>query len=396
MLDLYAVCLLATLAISFTYYIAHAPYSAKDRRLTSLRMIRNLLDPPDASVEDLLLARSIPNDRLTRAFELTNTFVSPDPSVHIHFRETAIHMLQSAPKWPKFLNTSIEAVSVSLPDTVVPFDRFIQEVTMRVVLTGLLHATDDMAQLEPDDIHIVSALITELWTLSKKPDHIDGVLLEKLNHHLRRLIPDEQRYPNPLDYVIPSWETLWRVVAAVIRSVHSNTEYRTAFAAFYNKPDTIQYREHQQLQASVEGIILETLRLYPPSKRIARAVRPSSLTQRLCPVPLSYFTDTNATQVYTADIESVHMSETIWGPNASAFDARRVYGNSADPRTILAFGYGPLKCVAKQWAPIATAVIVAAVLDRVNATEYRLIEGCGSGGRNDWNGWTICRVDRSK
>jgi hypothetical protein len=59
----------------------------------------------------------------------------------------------------------------------------------------------------------------------------------------------------------------------------------------------------------------------------------------------------------------------------------------------MAFGFGRLGCVAKEWAPMAAGLIVAAVLGEVDEEVYEIITGPNMGGRVGWDGWFVRRKD---
>ncbi|KAJ6630308.1 hypothetical protein B0H10DRAFT_1984027, partial [Mycena sp. CBHHK59/15] len=197
-----------------------------------------------------------------------------------------------------------------------------------------------MASLASSDIDIATNLITDIWILSKKPDQIQPHLLEMLNRSLRRILPDQDKYPNPIDFVIPTWETLWRVVAVTLP---------IAFQDLFDNPDKEQFRAPDSGNA---------LRLHPPVKHISRHV----------------FRQKFDTAV--ADIESAQRSP-LWvpAPDPEIYDPARFLRQPSHARDILAFGYGPLKCAAIHWAPMAAAVIVAAILNQVDGRDLYIVSG---------------------
>ena len=133
--------------------------------------IRKLLDPPSAKLADLLAARATPNERLIRVFSLTNTFVSPDPIVHNTFIARASSILRAAKRrgWHHFQQVIVDAVEASLPHDAAgrDFDSFIQDITLRVALVGLLEVNTSVTDFQAADINAVTMLITLLWSLSK-------------------------------------------------------------------------------------------------------------------------------------------------------------------------------------------------------------------------------------
>ncbi|KAJ7084873.1 hypothetical protein B0H15DRAFT_923543 [Mycena belliarum] len=397
-LKLYGICLCAailTFFFIFRFWSLHRQGTVLHQTLESIRL---LLDPPDTPKDTLLRSRASANARLVGAFHLTNTFVSPDPAVNSAFRTQSSRLLQAAQRdWRQFSDIALQAVEMALPDRRLnsPFDGFVATVTLSTIIVGLLEPHADIAALAANDLEIVSNLITHIWILSKKPEPIPPQLLQKLNDHLRHLIPDQLVYPNPLDFVIPTWETLWRVVAAALVHIHRDVIASEAFRDLIENPSFVQFRASRlaRTSPSVEDYILETLRLDPPVRHMARkTVRQSKLTEFLPrflagSIPPQEFTE-------VADIESAQRSA-FWGDHPETFEAARfrLDSESVSSGDLLAFGCGPLKCVASQWAPMAVAVIVGAILNRVDGSGYSIVHGRGVGGRQGWEGWTVCRVD---
>ncbi|KAF7324461.1 hypothetical protein MSAN_02518100 [Mycena sanguinolenta] len=338
------------------------------------KSIRDLLDPPCASTDTLLRSRSSPNARLLRAFHLSNTFVSPDPTVYANF----LH-------WTSFNDVALHAVELTLPELPIPFHVFIRSVTLRTIIVGLLDPHTDMTSLASNDVDIVTNLITDIWMLSKKPGPIPEYLLEMLNDRLRHLIPNQGEYPNPLDFVIPTWETLWRVVAVTLAYVHTDAEARRAFLDLTDNPDGDQFcaLKLDGTAPSVENYMSESLRLHPP------AISPHHF-------PSWYHRISNPTptpKIHVADIESAQRS-VLWESDSSppeAFDAARFL---REPKAceILAFGTGPLKCTAINWAPMAAALIVGTILNRVDGVNYYIVRGERVGERTGWDGWMVRKV----
>ncbi|KAG5350767.1 hypothetical protein C0989_009357 [Termitomyces sp. Mn162] len=358
--------------------------------------LQHLLSPPNASSRDLLTSRALPNARLIKAFALTNTFVSCEVDIHTAFVGRAMFLLKSVTErgWVHFQNIAVDSVEEALSHAdEKDFDIFVQDVTMRVALVAILGIDVSVGELDSEDIHIVSMLITLLWSLSKQPDPIPADLLPRLNRHLRRLIPDEIAYPNPLDFVIPVWETMWRVIAT---SVAYAQNFSYIFSELHCSPTMDQFRHFDGTHPSVEWFITEVMRLHPPSKRIARA---SLIHPFPAFLPLSF--DKLTAKLFgpllrreCADIGSVLRSKCIWGADADVFEPLRFHSNrlTRDQEMIksLPFGCGRYKCVAANWAPMAAGIISAAILDRVQSgSDFRLVTGKSIGDREGWSGWSV-------
>ncbi|KAH9032892.1 hypothetical protein EDB85DRAFT_1953580 [Lactarius pseudohatsudake] len=347
---------------------------------SNLSDIVALLDPPGASIPELLQARARPNTRLVRSFGLQNTFVSADSLVRKQFVARAQEILRQHTRYlmdfPDVVRGIVAESAIRLRSPPrrpsISFAIFIQVVTLRVVVESLLGGSIP-EDSDSGTVFVVEA-INDLWTLSKK--HHDSAappqlatLLESLNTYLRTWIPEQ--YERPLDFVIPAYETMWRVVAAsVARAVHDRGAC-AAFSAFLGSPLEDQFVRFEDAQPSVEAFICEVLRLHPPSRRLARAA-PSGLGFQF---PLWAHATT-----HVANIEALHQDTEIWGSDAGVFDPMRFHQSRlshGQKQAFMPFSYGRLRCVAFKEAPRFAAIVAAAVLEIVSSPEakYRLV--CG-------------------
>ncbi|KAJ7271056.1 hypothetical protein C8J57DRAFT_1320553 [Mycena rebaudengoi] len=380
MFELYAICI-CTAIVTFFFLPRLGRRLFRSSPYADITSIHSFLHPPGTTINELLCSRSEANARLVDAFHLTNTFVSPDPTIHKSFVKHSHRLLRAANErgWPHFRDICRQAVDASLPES--SFSTFIQGATLRAIIVGFLAAEDNinMASLHSSDVNIVTALISKLLSLSKGPQPVQPALLNTLNHHLRRLLSDRDAHPNPLNHVIPAWEMMWRVVAVTVARAHNSEDGRRIFARFAENPIVSQFRESVGA-ASVEGWICETLRLHPPVKRIARRVT----------APWEWLFGFWGIGRYmaVADIEKAQRSPAEWGETAEVYDPSR-HAEEGHSRALLAFGHGPLGCVAGDWAPKAAAVLVAAILARLDGTEYGVAAGREIGGRVGWEDWTI-------
>ncbi|KAF7359091.1 hypothetical protein MSAN_01250200 [Mycena sanguinolenta] len=328
MLEFYGICIFAAI---FSFFLLSPALSAVSSPQAIVhnthQSIRGLLDPPGLSLDTLLRSRASPNARLVRAFHLSNTFVSPDPTIHANFlRKTGSLLRAAKDDWAGFNGVAQQAVELALSDQPTSFDTFVRSATLYTTIVGLLDPHVDMTSLASNDVNIVTNLITDLWILSKNPAHIP-----------------EHAYPNPLDFVIPAWETLWRVVAVTLAHITRHIFKHSLLTTFL--PDLIASR-------------------IPP--RI---------------------------ETHIADIESAQRSA-LWEFDSSppeAFDAARFM---REPKAceLLTFGAGRLKCAAMNWAPIAAALIVGAILNRADGVAHDIERGERVGERTGWDGWTVRKV----
>ncbi|KAL0070413.1 hypothetical protein AAF712_002244 [Marasmius tenuissimus] len=362
---------------------------------TTMKGIQRLLKPDNVDDYSLLQSRSIPNQRLVTAFELTNTFVSADAAVHENFRRKAQRMLRR--DWVEFLQVATDAANMSLPSispgNVRQLDHFIQITTLRIVLIFLLGVQRQPKDMNDEDLQITAELISELWSRSKTQPTVDSESLNRLNHHLRRLIDDNEAFPNPLDFVIPTWETMWRVVATTVTYADDSPQYRETFGRLQTGSPATSFHDASD-GPSAHSIVTEVLRLHPPSRRIHRAT-----TRPFLGIPTFLDKFVSVTRQEMADVEAYHLSQDVWGPSAKAFDPTRHENPVAEGGDILAFGWGPLQCVAKKWAPMAIGMTVSAILEVLGTdaesgiSDFILVRGERIGGREGWDGWEVRKRD---
>ncbi|EJD49452.1 hypothetical protein AURDEDRAFT_112611 [Auricularia subglabra TFB-10046 SS5] len=165
---------------------------------------------------------------------------------------------------------------------------------------------------------------------------------------------------NPLEFIVPAFETLWRVVAVAFAEAHGTEAWCAPFLSLATSTD-VAPAAFREGTPSVDDFINEVLRLRPPTRRIERIWGGKSVK---------------------ADVERAQRNPSIWGAHADEFDPLR-------PKTgeLLAFGARPLKCPGATWAPQAAGILVAALLSE----GLRLQRGMKLGGRDGWDDWRVTR-----
>ncbi|KZW03082.1 hypothetical protein EXIGLDRAFT_636708, partial [Exidia glandulosa HHB12029] len=270
----------------------------------------------------------------------------------------------------------------------IAFDAYVQAVTLACIFRTLFDAPVKPDALKLHDLVRVGRGITTLWNHSKTSlePHPDELL--EVNHHLRRwLRPDGDGTPglsrddehwtlradeNPLEFLVPAFETLWRVVAISYAHALPRADWSQPFLALASTTNIrlASFKTTTQTPSapnlSVESYINEVLRVYPPTRRIARLDPNSGL------------------DIIKASVELAQRDTAIWGRTANTFDPARPIVSGK----LLAFGAKPLKCPGASWAPQAAGVIVAALL----ATQHVDVQrGAKVGGRDGWDGWLVRR-----
>ena len=250
---------------------------------------------------------------------------------------------------------------------------------------------------EPSDVRVVTKGINFLWTTSKSPSFCPASPeLVQINKHLRNWIPNDSDNPfheNPLEIILPAYETLWRLVAHAFTYVEANPCYTSPFLDFFNNPTNKQFVMPGISDGpSAQDILKEVLRLHPPTKRIKRSQDefpsiPAWIRRRIFKAA-GFNCDSACRNNLAADIEALQRSS-VWGPSPHEFDAMRHRASTeAQKECFIPFGLGPLMCVASSLAPRLSGMIVAGVASK---DDIELTRGENLGSREGWEGWKIGR-----
>jgi hypothetical protein len=388
-------CITLAIALFFLLAVLRLQCRRRLRVYSTYSDIAKLLDPPHSPIPLLLSARAQPNGRLARVFGLGNTFVSAESRVRKQFTARAKELLREHTRhfaaFPDSARRTVAGVASNLLSSpphprqnAIPFATFVQVVTMRLVVCSFLGG--NIPQDTDEDVIFVVRAINELWTSSKKrPTHTQAEALERLNGHLLRWLPT---YERPLDFIIPSYETMWRLVAVTVARAGHDRGAQAAFSAYLDSPNECQYKNFNNGGPSVEHFVCEVLRLHPPSRRLARASHSSP--------QFPGFPTWGSAGDEVADLEALHRDTHIWGQQGHIFDPMRFHPtilSHEQRRAFIPFGHGPLRCIASKEAPRFAAIVAASILRVVDepssSARYRLVCGEKLGRRDGWDGWSI-------
>ncbi|OQD73068.1 hypothetical protein PENDEC_c017G02879 [Penicillium decumbens] len=171
---------------------------------------------------------------------------------------------------------------------------------------------------------------------------------------------------------------MWRVVLRGFLQVRffitADPEWCSVLKAFAESPSKKQFEWRPEGtvlstgSASAKDIVMEILRLYPPTRRVFRAyrwqenTRYSTAENRSTEDPKSY-------KIIAADIEACHLNNDIWGLDAKAFRPLRWHHLSQEQNeAFMPFGARPFECPAKaQFGPqmigLLIGILVSALED---------------------------------
>ncbi|OAX35862.1 hypothetical protein K503DRAFT_342803 [Rhizopogon vinicolor AM-OR11-026] len=216
---------IASATAALAAILATSLLTPRTRVHTSVQSIQELLGPHDLPLSALLRARAKPNHRLVKALGISSTFVTDDPHVHESFTHEAKHLIavvsakDHGDGWMGFVDMVDICVNRYLNSESLDYATFVQSATLSIVLTGLLGA--DIEDLDLADVEFVTKAINDRWAQSKANDALPTEVLDQINSHITRWVPDRV---NPLNLIIPAYETMWRVVAIAV--VYSNRDRR--------------------------------------------------------------------------------------------------------------------------------------------------------------------------
>ncbi|KIY46253.1 hypothetical protein FISHEDRAFT_47605 [Fistulina hepatica ATCC 64428] len=325
----------------------------------------------------------------------TNTFISEDTDIHHQFVSAMCKLIKAPTNWISVRDIATPAVRDILHGTEsVPFDFFVGQVTLQTICSGLLQSPPAPGIDYRVHLHAAVRGITQLWIASKaaQPTQLYITTSNTLHDDLRALLPDIAHFPNPIDYIIPTYETMCRVVATLIaHTCHDPHRCQTLYN-LYDQPTSQQFAHRGirtgEPRVSARDRVWETLRVHPPTKRIGRVMPDSSFICRMFGLTRDV--------LHRADIEAAHTAN-VWGEEPGRWRPERFIpgeGGAESSPHLLAFGYGPGACIAREWAPMAAGVIAVAILYGLEdpSGQYKIVKRPCVGDREGWEGWEVMKV----
>ncbi|KAI9778061.1 MAG: hypothetical protein M1835_005075 [Candelina submexicana] len=312
-----------------------------------------------------LEARAAPNQRLVRTFNIDNAFTTIDPDYWLQFRRKSANLLsKNDMQWRVFSGTNLEIVRGIISGYIWSGGVDIVNLVQTLVLKFAIHILFDVQPTPSNDraILVIAQKINELWLASKSHSPASSITKDQreLFSELQTVIRFDENNPreNPLNLILPAYETMWRIVLRCFLEVRFRNEelspgYFDAFSAFLKDPTLSSFKKRSGTNSiSVEHIVNESLRLYPPTRRIYR--------------------QKNRSSTVAADIEFLHRDPTIWGEDALRFRPARWGSTSEDAlKAFMPFG-GPRRftCPSKGNAGPRMIGLLVAVLLEVFSSEY--------------------------
>ena len=395
-----------TIIVSFAIapLVAYILWKLHARRARNISTVQHKFSDPKACKEILdctgyasgdrntinpVESRANPNQRLVRAFDIDNAFTTKDDEYRISFTREARGKLSALKKadWKRIAGHADALLQYGLARKQCCLDSLVRSMSLKITLHTLFKL--DPMHMDDESIEKITSSINDLWVESKISVEPSAPTKKKLRQALARFFPNtEFSGPgNPLNFILPAYETLWRVVLSGFIEVAFREgalpDWRLELVRFIEDPtgDKLKFASCDK-SIPVEFIIKEALRLYPSTKSVYREFRME--TKR-------------ATDIVIADIEKCHRIPSLWGINPDTFDPSRWKDLKAEAKkAFMPFGYLKFTCPAKHvYGPMMIAVLVAVLAKHITAEKWTLELYCaGSETGHELRGNDALKADR--
>lgn len=328
-------------------------------------------DSGDRNTISRVQSRAIPNQRLVRTFGIDNAFTTTDDNYRKDFRRHAKEKITlDDGTWKTIADLAEQLVGSAIPQpggdiASIRLDSLGQSVTLKMTL----HVLFDLDPLQLDDklILYIAQQINFLWAQSKSIKYPTDANQKGLRKALGSIFPGVGRNArqNPLNLILPAYETMWRVALFCFIEVTfrqgARAEWKQVLIEFLADPTKARFEERgpDPCVVSAADIVNEALRLYPPTKSVYRRF---------------HMAGKDYPENVAADIEACHRTLAIWGNDSWLFRPSRwsMIGNEAR-NTFMPFGGSTFVCPAKQdFGPRMIGVVVAALAAHITSRDWKL------------------------
>ncbi|KAI2620496.1 cytochrome P450 [Hypoxylon sp. NC1633] len=415
-ISLFAVAVILVVSyVTFTQRRRRIPRLSARQHVQQHRSIADFSIIGDTDIVFRLQSRTLPNTRLLEVFNVKNSFTTILPDVHYKFVQSARDIIsKNGDKWDDFFRVTTTVLEKSIHHlepsgrllTLAPLLRVYCFVSMLHVLFDT-----DTEKVDFGDAFIATEAINSLWHHSKDPKApISAEDQEQLFAALRRMLPDRDPLvpeENPLNLIMPGYETVWRVVLLTYISAGFRADQETV-SQLQVVADSVPVCLHSKFEKNEElsralCFAKEGLRLYPPTRRLYRRVPRATRIDGLRDETSVGF------DVEAADVEKCHRNLDIWGPDALLYRPTRFLTGkkrtlTADMRhAYIPFGTGPHTCpAAAGFGHRLIVVLLAALAKRLGTRDSGAVVRFGDArldqansewvlpsGRMDMENWTL-------
>ena len=372
-----------TFIVSFAIapLVAYVLWKLHVRRARTIPTVQNKLSDPAACREILACSgyasgdrntipavesRAGPNQRLVKAFDIDNPFTTKDDEKRKSFTAEARAKLSTVKEedWKRIAGHADAILQHGLRGKQCCLDSLVRSISLKITLHTMFKL--DPMNMKDESIEEITSSINDLWVESKEQGEPSASTKNKLTRALAGIFPDVELSgkENPLNFILPAYETLWRVVLSgfieVVFRDGALPDWKSELVRFLAEPTKGKLKSaSNDTSVSVESIINEALRLYPSTKSVYREFRMESK---------------KTTDIVVADIEKCHRLPSIWGINADKFDPSRWKNMEAKAwEAFMPFGYVKFTCPAKStYGPMVIAVLVAALAKNITTEKWTL------------------------
>ncbi|KAI4101074.1 MAG: hypothetical protein LQ339_005197 [Xanthoria mediterranea] len=352
-----------------------APHRFSDSA-TCLKILQNLPYDDCLGTNKLSheVSRAIPNQRLVRAFQIDNGFTTSDAVYGRQFKRKAVWTIRQVTStarggWNQIATVAREIATTyfrkSMSDDRADLDLIVQVVTLKTVLSMFFEL--DATTYTDATAFEIAQMINLLWMQSKSTTGHQSADFSSLKSLLQGIGLDwTDSKENPLNILLPAYETLWRVVARCLIEVvfrpSADADWRPLLETFIANPTTGTFSKIApgETNVSVEFLVNEALRLYPPTRRIYRHVH--------------FHDDKQMPELLAADIEASHRQLHIWGDDSHRYrPARWIAADQKMRDAFMPFGGGDWICPASSgFGAMMIGVLVATFAEIISAYDWEL------------------------
>ena len=352
-----------TTLLTALFVVTSGPLILLYARRRSVTLIRDVTKARALLSKTAVETRARPNQRLVTTFSIDNAFTTTDPEYRKDFRLTANEKLQAATaRW----NDIVRFAKEKLDEATYASGRLemvasIGEFVLQIVMHSFFPDISEIISLKASQ---VTTKINSLWLTSKKTDPTAASnfssdregLFSTLDMLFRRGANTIAGRENPLNWILPTYETLWRVVLRAFMEIefHSATQdanmWKSLLQRYLQSPTPNTFDAMDGAGNSVNHIVREALRLYPPTSRIYRQSAQGK-------------TD-------AVDEEHIHRIPSIWGQGdtlqfkPSRWNVGRTQLSEMN-NAFFAFGEGRWPCPAgREFVPKMIGLLTAALVRR--------------------------------
>lgn len=316
-------------------------------------------------------SRAFPNQRLVGAFGINNAFTTTDGKYAREFRAAAAEKIKMEDSdWKRIAGFAQQFVleSVANPSQYyldINLDSLVQCISLRLALHVLFG--HNPLKLDKGAISKLAQTINDCWDYSKSYSPSNAYYMRRakvdLENALTKLFPEfdstSNSRDNPLNYILPAYETLWRIVLLCLIEISfrqnrqaKTVEWREVLRKFLADPTRAAFEESATTDTgkivSVSHIVNEGLRLYPPTRRIHRMYRWGN--------PLG------KQEILAANIEGMQRNPAFWKHPLTYNPSRWLRIGEGPREAFMPFGNKPFVCPAqKEFGPRMIGILVAAL-----------------------------------